>query len=79
MKSRHFHGGYYLAAAGTLEPGGRYRARVAVMALEATQTRFQRFLDFDLFSTEAEAEAHAVEAGKAWIDANAKQDASGMR
>ena len=47
---------------------GRYMARAAVVPLSGTRTLFQRFLDFEMFDTEAAATARAQAGARAWID-----------
>ena len=49
---------------------GRYVARVAIMALDGSRTRSQRFLDLESYRTRDEADARARDAATAWIDAN---------
>jgi len=75
MRSKTLYKGHYLSANTTPEPEGGHRARVAVMALDGGRTRWQRFLDFGVFETEESAEAHAIAAGKEWIDVQVKQEA----
>jgi hypothetical protein len=53
---------------------GRYRARVAIMALDGTRTRSQRFIDLEVFHSRAEAGERVVMVARAWIDANAGRD-----
>jgi hypothetical protein len=53
---------------------GRYRARVAILALDGERTRSQRFIDLEVFPTRAEAGERVVKVARAWIDANADQD-----
>jgi hypothetical protein len=48
--------------------GGRFQARVAVIALDGSRTRSQRFVDSEEFADKAEADAYAIVAGKAWVD-----------
>ena len=63
-----FHRGYYLSAAATAEPDGSWRARVAIISLDGSRTRSQRFLDFGVHDSATAADAHAIESGKEWID-----------
>jgi len=53
---------------------GRYRARVAIIALDGTRTRSQRFIDLEVFPSRAEAGDRVVTVARAWIDANAGHD-----
>ena len=48
---------------------GRYRARAAIVWLDAGRTRSQRFLDLETFRTRFEAHAQVLAAAIAWIDA----------
>ena len=76
MRTKDFYRGYYLTASSTPEPDFGYMARVAIMALGGDKTQSQRFLDLQVFSSELEANDHAVKAGKDWIDAQLQQEAS---
>ena len=62
MSARGIYRGYTFADVSTAMENGRYRARVAIMALDGSRTRSQRFLDLEVFPT------------RAWIDANAGTD-----
>ena len=74
MSARGIYKGYTFADVSTQLENGRYRARVAIMALEGTRTRSQRFIDLEVFHTRAEAGERVVKVARAWIDANADQD-----
>jgi len=74
MNSRCFYRGYYLSAVTTVGDDARYRARVAIMALDGERTRSQRFVDLDVFDTKGEADHFAIEGGKAWVDIQIRQD-----
>ena len=74
MSARGIYKGYTFADVSTPMESGQYRARVAIMALDGTRTRSQRFLDLEIFRTEAEASERVVTVAKAWIDANAGRD-----
>jgi hypothetical protein len=50
---------------------------VAIMALDGDKTRSQRFVDFGLFASKDQADEHAIEAGKEWIDVQLKQSTGG--
>jgi hypothetical protein len=54
--------------------GGRFQARVAVIALDGTRTRSQRFVDLEEYAGKAEADAHAIEGGKAWVDSQMQKE-----
>lgn len=62
--------GYIVTDLTTRTEDGRYKARAAIISLEGTRTRSQRFLDFETFRTQAEAQARALAAARAWIDAD---------
>jgi hypothetical protein len=47
---------------------GRFQARVVITSLGGKNTRSQRFLDLQVFDTEAAAIEHARRAGMDWID-----------
>lgn len=74
MSARGIYRGYTFADVSTPVENGRYRARVAIMALDGTQTRSQRFLDLEVFSSLEEAGERVVAVARAWIDANAFKD-----
>jgi len=74
LSARGIYNGYTFADVSTPLENGRYRARVAIMALDGTRTRSQRFLDLEVFATRAEAGERVATVAKAWIDANAGHD-----
>ena len=74
MSARAIYKGYTFADVSTRTESGQYRARVAIMALDGTRTRSQRFLDLEVFHTSAEANERVVTVAKAWIDADAGSD-----
>lgn len=74
MSARGIYKGYTFADVSTQTESGQYRARVAIMALDGTRTRSQRFLDLELFCTQDEANERAMTVAKAWIEANSGQD-----
>ena len=74
MSARGIYKGYTFADVSTVMENGRYRARVAIMALDGSRTRSQRFLDLELFHTREEAGERVVAVARAWIDANAEKD-----
>jgi hypothetical protein len=47
---------------------------VAIMALDGTRTRSQRFIDLEIFRTRSEASQRIANVARAWIDANAGGD-----
>ena len=74
MKPAGSHNGHMFVCVSTQTDTGKFRARVAIMALDGSRTRSQRFLDLETFPTEADANDRATAAAKAWIDANAEND-----
>ena len=74
MNARGIYKGYTFADVSTPMENGRYRARVAILALDGTQTRSQRFIDLEVFPTLEEAGARVVAVARAWIDANEGHD-----
>lgn len=74
MSARGIYRGYTFADVSTPVENGRYRARVAIMALDGSRTRSQRFLDLEVFSSLEEAGERVVAVARAWIDANAFKD-----
>jgi hypothetical protein len=74
LSARGIYKGYTFADVSTPLENGRYRARVAIMALDGTRTRSQRFLDLEVFDSQDAAGERAVRVARAWIDANAGRD-----
>jgi hypothetical protein len=74
LSARGIYKGYTFADVSTAMDNGRYRARVAIMALDGTRTRSQRFLDLEVFATLEEAGERVVAVARAWIDANVGRD-----
>jgi len=74
LSARGIYKGYTFADVSTVLENGRYRARVAIMALDGSRTRSQRFLDLEVFTSRAEAGDRVVAVARAWIDANAGSD-----
>ena len=74
MSARGIYKGYTFADVSTAMENGRYRARVAILALDGTQTRSQRFIDLEVFATPEQAGERVVAVARAWIDANAGRD-----
>jgi len=74
LSARGIYKGYTFADVSTPMDNGRYRARVAILALDGTQTRSQRFLDLEVFATPEQAGERVVAVARAWIDANAGRD-----
>jgi len=66
--------GYAFTSLAAQADDGRYLARVAIMSLDGSRTRSQRFLDLERYRTREEADARAREAAMAWIDANQQPD-----
>ena len=74
MNARGIYKGYTFADVSTPMENGRYRARVAILALDGTQTRSQRFIDLEVFKTREEANERVITVARAWIDENAGND-----
>ena len=70
MSGRQIYKGYTFTDVSTTTDGGHYRARVAIMALDGTRTRSQRFIDLEIFRTSEEAQERVMAVARAWIDAN---------
>jgi hypothetical protein len=75
MQLKCLHKGYYLASMTTANGDGvgKYRARVAIMVLDGERTRSQRFVDFEDFTDETEANERAIAGGIDWIDLQLRQ------
>ena len=74
MSARGIYKGYTFADVSTPLDNGRYRARVAIMAIDGERTRSQRFIDLEVFNTQEEANERVVTVARAWIDENAGID-----
>jgi hypothetical protein len=74
LSARGIYKGYTFADVSTAMENGRYRARVAIMALDGSRTRSQRFIDLEIFHTREEAGERVVAVARAWIEANAGRD-----
>ena len=74
MGTRAIYKGYTFAGLSTPTESGRYRARVAIMAIDGSSTRSQRFIDLEVCRTEADANERAMKGAMAWIDANSGED-----
>jgi hypothetical protein len=74
LSARGIYKGYTFADVSTPMENGRYRARVAILALDGTRTRSQRFIDLEVFHTREEAGERVVTVARAWIDANSGND-----
>jgi hypothetical protein len=74
VSARGIYKGYTFADVSTAMENGRYRARVAIMALDGSRTRSQRFIDLEIFHTREEAGERVVAVARAWIEANAGRD-----
>ena len=59
---------YLVSPVSTLEFGGTYRSRAALISFQDGRPKSQRFVDFERCSTKAAADERAIEGGKAWID-----------
>ena len=55
MSATGIYKGYTFADVSTPTENGRYRARVAILALDGERTRSQRFIDLEVFKTRQEA------------------------
>ena len=71
---RNTYKGYSFADMTSENEDGRFRARAAIVALEGTRTRSQRFLDLETFKTREEASVRVQAAAMAWIDSDIVRD-----
>ncbi|HSC62281.1 MAG TPA: hypothetical protein VLD35_01500 [Caldimonas sp.] len=74
MSATSIYKGYTFADVSTPTENGRYRARVAILALDGERTRSQRFIDLEIFRTRDEAGQRVATVARAWIDENAGND-----
>ncbi len=74
VTSRSVYQGYVFTDVSTRTEDGRYRARVAIISLDGTRTRSQRFIDLEVFATEAAALERITAVAKAWIDSETDKD-----
>jgi hypothetical protein len=66
--------GYILTEVTTQTEDGRFKARAAIMSLDGSRTRSQRFLDLETFRTREEASARVLAAARTWVDHNGGED-----
>jgi len=62
--------GYTYTDVTTRNDDGRYVARVAIMALDGSRTRSQRFIDLETYASRDAAHDRVETVARAWIDAN---------
>lgn len=74
MNPRHLYQGYVFTDVSTRTEDGRYRARVAIVSLDGTRTRSQRFIDLEVFPTHEAALERIAVVARAWIDAETDKD-----
>ena len=74
MNSRYFYQGYVFTDVSTRIEDGRYRARVAIISLDGTRTRSQRFIDLEVYPTEEAALDRIIVVAKAWIESETNKD-----
>jgi hypothetical protein len=67
---RTFYGDHMLSCNSMLQDDGRYQARVAITTLGGCKTCAQRFLDLEVYESHEAAVERALQAGKAWVNAN---------
>jgi len=78
VSARTTYKGFTFAALSTPTESGKYRSRVAIVAVDGSSTRSQRFIDFEICRTETEANEHATRGAMAWIDANSVREQLGL-
>ena len=74
LDSRYVYKGYVISDVSTLIDDGRYRARVAIISLDGTRTRSQRFIDLEIYPTQEAALMRVSAAAKSWIDSETVKD-----
>ncbi len=74
MNFRSVYQDYVFTDVSTRTDDGRYRARVAIMSLNGSRTRSQRFIDLEVFPTQDEAIERITLVAKAWIDSEVDKD-----
>lgn len=67
---RTFYSDHMLSCNSMLQEDGRYQARVAITTLGSCKTCTQRFLDLEVYESHEAAVERALQAGKAWVNAN---------
>lgn len=68
MNSRYFYQGYNFIDLTTPISVGKYQSRVAIVPATETSAPSQHFLDFEIFSNQADAQRRAFLGARAWID-----------
>ncbi len=74
MNSRNAYQGYVFTDVSTRTEDGRYPARVAIVSLDGSRTRSQRFIDLDIYPTQEEALDRLTAAAKRWIERETDKD-----
>lgn len=74
MSGRQIYKGYTFTDVSTTTDGGHYRARVAIMALDGTRTRSQRFIDLEIVPSQTAAIERITAVAQAWIDTEIDKD-----
>ena len=74
MTFRSVYQGFVFTDCSTRTDDGRLRARVAIMSLEGTRTRSQRFIDLEVVPSQAAAIERITAVAKAWIDTEIDKD-----
>ena len=66
--ARSFYRNHLLSCQPMRHDDGRFQAHVVVTSLGGDKTRSQRFIDLELFGSEAQAVERARQAGMDWLD-----------
>lgn len=66
--------GFVFTDCSTRTEDGRFRARVAIMSLEGTRTRSQRFIDLEIVPSQTAAIERITAVAQAWIDTEIDKD-----
>ncbi len=74
LDSRFVYQGYVFTDVSTRTDDGRYRARVAIISLDGTRTRSQRFIDLEVYPTQEAALNRVITLARSWIDTEINKD-----
>lgn len=74
VKVQNSYQGFVFTDVSTRMDDGRFRARVAIVSLAGTRTRSQRFIDLEVYATQAEALDRVTVVARAWIDNEVGED-----
>ena len=74
VEFRQIYRGFVFTDVSTRTDSGHYRGCVAITSLDDTRTKSQRFIDLEVFATQAAAIERIAAVAQAWIDNETGKD-----